>query len=123
MTKQANKKKQMEQVFTDAEAKRAELEQKYKSKVNMAVLAVSADEEPCIAYFRSATTFTKMQCIDLSMQSPMKASATMFEATVIREATDPRVFRQDNDNDAYYLGALQYCGEVIEIAHAYLKKK
>ncbi len=103
-------------------AKRKELEAKYKCKVNMAVLAGEKGEECCIVYFKAATTFTKMQCMDLAIQSPMKASVTMFDATVIKEESDTRVFMQDNDNDTYYLGAVQYCGELIRVARYLLKK-
>jgi hypothetical protein len=121
--KNTDKKTNIDQVYADAEAKRAQLEERLKSKVKVAILTAGADEEPCVVYFRAATTFTKMQCIDLTLQSYMKASATMFEATVIRESSDPRVFQQDNDNDAYYLGAIQYCGGLIRIAKNLLKKK
>ena len=121
--KTTDKKKQIDQVYAEAETKRQQLEERFKGKVKVAILTAGVEEEPCVVYFRAATTFTKMQCIDLTLQSYMKASATMFEATVIREASDPRVFEQDNDNDAYYLGALQYCGGLIRIAKNLLKKK
>jgi len=123
MTKSTEKAKHLEQVYADAETDRLKLEDKLKCKVKVAILSSGADDEPCVVFFRTATTFTKMQCIDMAMQSPMKASATMFDATVIREASDARVFQMDNDNDAYYLGAIQYCGGLIKVARDSLKKK
>ncbi len=123
MTKSTEKANHLEQVYADAETDRLKLEEKLKVKVKVAILTADANEEPCVVFFRTATTFTKMQCIDLAMQSPMKASATMFDATVIREASDPRVFQMDNDNDAYYLGAIQFCGGLIKVARNSLKKK
>lgn len=122
MTKTSDK-KAATQLYTDAEAKRKELEEKYKSHIKMAVLSAGNDETPCVVYFRTATTFTKMQCMDLSMQSPMKASAMLFDATVMRDVSDARVFERDNDNDLYYLGALDYCLEAIVVARDVLKKK
>lgn len=113
----------LKQVLTDAEAKRVQLEEKYKSKIKMAVLSLGKNDNPCVVYFRTANTFTKMQCMDMAMQSPMKASATLFDATVLKEASDARVFERDNDNDAYYLGAIDYCLEQIAVARDVLKKK
>jgi hypothetical protein len=123
MTKSTEKKANHEQLISDAETKRKGLEEKFKSKVRMAVLATGLETEPCVVYFRAATTFTKMQCMDMAMQSPMKASAMLFDATVIRESSDARVFERDNDNDAYYLGAIDYCLELIVLARDVLKKK
>jgi hypothetical protein len=122
MTKTSEKKKDLEQLYSDAETKRKELEEKLKGKVKMTILTTASDEKPCVVYFRTATTFTKMQCMDLAYQSDSKASATMFEATVIREASDARVFQQNNDEDAYYLGALEYCLNSIIVARNALKK-
>lgn len=130
MTKKAEKKdeadesaKQMEQKYNDAEAKRAQLEEKYKGKVKMAFLATSIDEEPCVVYFRTATTFTKTQCIDLAEQSRSRAAERYFEATVIKEESDPRVFMRDNDDDVFYLGALDWCKKQILGASILIKKK
>ena len=122
MTKKASDNANIEKIYTEAEAKRKELEEKYKGKVKMAILSTAGGQEPCIVYFRTATTFTKMQCMDLAYQSYSKASSTLFEATVIREASDVRVFQQNNDEDAYYLGALEYCLNSIIVARNALKK-
>jgi hypothetical protein len=123
MSKSTDKKVKYEQVFTDAEAKRKQLEEKFKGKIRMAILATGLETEPCVVYFRAATTYTKMQCMDVAMQSPMKASAMLFDATVIKESSDARVFDRDNDNDTYYLGAIDYCLEMIVVARDVLKKK
>jgi hypothetical protein len=112
----------MKQVKADAETQRNLLGEKYKTKVKVAIFRASAEDEPCVVYFEPASTFTKMQCMDMAMQSPMKASRTLFEATVIKEESDPRVFQQDNDDDFYYLGAIQYCGDLIRYAVDILKK-
>jgi hypothetical protein len=122
MTKKAEDKKKLEQLYADAETKRAQLAEKYKTKVKVAVFRTGAEDEPCVVYFKSATTFTKMQCMDMAVQSPMKASRILFDATVIKEESDPRVFQQDNDEDFYYLGAIQYCGEQVAYAVNLLKK-
>ena len=61
--------------------------------------------------------------MDLAYQSYSKASATLFDATVIREASDARVFQYNDDNYAYYLGALEYCLNSIIVARNALKKK
>ena len=102
----AKTKGNFEQVYTNAETKKKQLEEKYKGKIKVAIFKASANDEPCVVYFRSANTFTKMQCMDMTYQSPMKASRTLFDATVIKEESDPRVFMQDNDDDFYYLGAV-----------------
>lgn len=73
-------------------------------------------------FFKQANSYTKMQCIDLLFQSPMKAGKLLFEATVIREESDPQVFKQDNDDDEYYLGAIMFCVGKIRAAGAYQKK-
>lgn len=112
-----------DQIYSDAEAKRLQLEEKYKGKIKMAVLAAGLDTEPCVAYFRTATTFTKMQCIDLSYQSPSRSAATYFDATIIREESDPRVFLKDNDEDVFYIGALEWCKKQVMGASSYVKKK
>jgi hypothetical protein len=113
----------MNQAYTDAEAKRAQLEAKYKCKVKMAFLAAPIDEKPCVAYFKTATTFTKTQCIDMAEQSRSKAAERYFEATVLKEESDPRVFIRDNDDDVFYLGALDWCKRQINGASALVKKK
>ncbi len=122
MRKPENEKRNSEQLRADAEAKRLELEARYKGKVNAAILSMGKEDKPCVVYFSAATTFTKMQCMDLSYQSPSKASAMLFDATVIKEASDARVFDRDNDNDAYYLGAIDYCLGLIMVARDLLKK-
>jgi len=121
MTKASEKAKQ-DNVYSDVEEKRIQLEEKYKCKVKAAIFKASQDDEPCVVYFRPATTFTKMQCMDMAAQSAMKASRILFEATVIREASDQRAFQQDNDNDFYYLGAIKFCGEMVTYARNTLKK-
>lgn len=123
MTKKAEEKKDFDQVYAEAELKRKELEAKHKCKVKAAIFRASVEDEPCVVYFKAATTFTKMQCMDLAIQSPMKASAAMFDATVIKEESDARVFQRDNDEDTYYLSAIHYCGELVVIARNTLKKK
>jgi hypothetical protein len=123
MTKSTERTKHLEQVYADAETDRKKLEEKYKGKVKVAVLTLNSEDEPCVVFFRTATTFTKMQCMDLAYQSYSKASATLFDATVIREASDTRVFQQNDDNDAYYLGALEFCLNTIIVARDTLKKK
>jgi hypothetical protein len=133
MTKKAEEKNESEQstvhstknfdrVHEEAESKRIQLEEKYKCKVKMAILAMPGSEEPCVVYFKAATTYTKMQSMDLAYQSFSKASATLFEATVIREDSDARVFVQNDDNDMYYLGALDFCLNAITVARDVLKK-
>lgn len=116
-------KKDFQKVHEEAEAKRKQLEERLKCKVKMSILTMPGDEEPCVVYFKTATTYTKMQCMDLAFQSYSKASATLFEATVIREASDARVFQQNDDNDIYYLGALDVCLNSIMVARDVLKKK
>lgn len=121
--KTAHAKDETEQVYANVEAQRKQLEEKYKTKVRAAIFKASAEDAPCVAYFKSASTFTKMQCMDMAAQSPIKASRTLFDSTVIREESDPRVFLQDNDDDFYYLGAVKFCGELVTYARNTLKKK
>lgn len=123
MTKKTEPKKDFTHAYDEAEAKRKQLEEKYKCKVKMAFLATSLDEEPCVVYFRTATTFTKTQCIDLAEQSRSKAAERYFDATVIKEESDVRVFLRDNDDDVFYIGALDWCKQQITGASILVKKK
>ena len=113
-------------VLTDAidaaEAKRLELETSLGKKVKM--IALKGDENDiCFVYFLLATTETKKRCIDLSYSSLTKAEDFYFTSCVIRDGSDARVFKKDNDEDVFYLAALSYCGEQINTASRIVKKK
>lgn len=124
--------KKVEDIVKKAEAKREELEKipglkgktKY-GKVKVLILnGITVDEEPAIAYFATATTATKQKCIDLmQLGSFSKANEMYFDLTIIREESDKRFFMKDNDDDAYFLKALSWCGEHIQYATEYVKKK
>ena len=110
--------------YEKAETHRIELEKKLNTKVKMAFLCVADNTvEPCVCYFRPATTMTKMACRDLGYSSPSKAAARLFDATIIKEESDKRAFQQDNDNDQFYLAALDWCTLENVKAEAYVKKK
>lgn len=123
-TKEENKAIDYKSAYEQAEKHRLSLEEKLKLKIKMAFLCVRDNSvEPCICYFRPATTFTKMQCRDLSMISQSKADKALFEATIIKEESDKRVFDQDNDNDDFFFAALDWCTMQNQKASAYVKKK
>lgn len=122
--KAVNKGIDFAKVYDDAEKKRIELEAKLKIKVKKLVLAAKPlSDEPCICFFRPATTYTKMQCRDLMYSSPSKAAALLFDCTLIKEESDKRVLIQDNDEDYFYMGALEWCSEQNLIATSFIKKK
>lgn len=123
-TKKEEKKIDYGAAYDAAEKKRIELEAKLKCKVKMAFLVnPSEGSEPCVCYFRVATTATKMKCRDLAVTSPSKADSVLFEATIIREESDKRVFKQDDDEDDFYFAALEWCSTQNGKAAAMVKKK
>lgn len=119
-------------LITDAQKKCAELSEKYKCKINFVVVGddkrgedgtIRADVNPAAAFFKPATTFTKMQCIDILMQSPAKAGTVYFESTILKDESDPRMLKTDNDEDVYHIGAVMYCLNLLQTAGGNLKKK
>lgn len=121
------RKEYFKEIAEKAEQKRAELETTYSQKEGKAVkiklcILGGEDDEPCVAFFRTATTATKKVCIDLMYTSPTKAEDYYLKACLIKEESDKRILAQDCDDDVYYLGALNWCGEQIRTASVYQKK-
>lgn len=115
--------KDIKKILADAELKRVELETKH-GKVDMCIL--SADNDICIGYFKKATTATKMACIDMWGQSITKSSQLYFKATFLKEESDPRMsidITKVNEDDYYYLKALDWCQNQIKYASQVVKKK
>lgn len=90
-----------------AKAKAEELSAKLKKKVRYAMYATSQTEDIALAYYTAPITAFKLRIMDIiSTGSVSRASVALFDATVIKNESDSRIFLKDEDNDLYYMAAL-----------------
>jgi hypothetical protein len=103
--------------------KLAELEKKFGKLDEVTVYEQADKKDPCVIYFKPASTYTKMQCMDVMAVSKTKAGQIFLEATLVKEISDVRVLRKDNDEDTLYIAAVLHCVNKLQASGGYIKKK
>lgn len=107
----------------DTTVKLADLEKKYGKLEEITLYADSDKKDACVIYLKPASTYTKMQCMDVMSVSKTRAGQLLFDATLVKEISDARVLRKDNDEDTFYIGAILHCVNKLHASGGYIKKK
>jgi hypothetical protein len=113
----------MDFLHEKSEKIRAELQEKYKRKIRYSIYTTDETTEPCVVYYNSPPTDVKLRCTDIAIQSITRAANALFMATVLKAESDSRVFKKDEDEDGFYLIALDDCFSHFKKADISVKKK
>ena len=102
------------------DAKAKELSVKHGVKVTPFVFIVEG--ENIIGYLKDPSRMIKMQAIDIREQSKTQAGDLILRSALIQEESDKRILEEKPENDAIYLGAIDFAVNTVSIYREILKK-
>lgn len=103
--------------------KAKQLSDKLNRKVRYALYTGTEKEDAALAYYTTPRTELKLRVTDIMTQSPTRAAVALFDATVLKEESDKRIFEKDEDRDFFYLAALDDVVNQWRKADIAVKKK
>jgi len=120
----------MEKTNAWAEETQKALEEKFSAeagkpvKVHKFKFFGTSKEDVAWLFVKEPDRFTKMQVMDLSVQSLTQAGNLLIQTCGVQEGfSDPRFFDENQENDKLWLGAIMKASELVQFAIAEVKKK
>lgn len=107
----------------EIQAKADELSKKLSVNVLPIVFVDEDTQEQVIGFIKEPARFVKLRAMDKAMTAPMSASAELYDACVIKEESDARLYSDKPENDKYYMGATVEAFKTVEISVNSFKKK
>lgn len=107
----------------DIESKASELEKEHKCKVHPIIFQASKDSEKIVGYIKEPARIVKMRALNKGEIDKMGAGADILECTLIKEASDARIYSEASENDAIYIGACVAALKRIDVMMDVYKKK
>lgn len=104
------------------EARADELSTVHSCKVHALEFIDPETKEQIIGYIKEPNRVTKLRVLDKGMISPISAAAELFEAILIRDESNPRIFSEKPEDDSIYMGAVMECYNTIKVSVNQLKK-
>lgn len=104
-----------------ADEKAVELSAKFKLEVTPFVFYTK--EGFVFGYIKNPDRMNKMKAIDLYEQSRTQAGHLILQTSLIHEESDKRILEESPENDAIYLGAIDFAIKVVQVCAELLKKK
>lgn len=103
-------------------AKAAELAAVHACEVIPLVFRDEIKNEDVVGYFKMPNRATKMRLLDKAMTSPVSAAGDLFEALLIKEASDPRFYSEASANDRYFIGGSTAVFQTVQVSVNQFKK-
>mgnify|MGYP000903571939 FL=1 len=107
----------------EIEAKALDLGVKHNCKVFPLVFKDPENNEDVIGFLKEPPRFVKMRVMDKALSNPISSCAEVLDAYIIKEESDPRIYSESQENDAYYMGATMEVYSIIKISNNKFKKK
>ena len=111
----------------EIENKRHELETKLGCEVHAFVFTDPKTNEIYTGFLQEPDRITKMQCIDMALQSWTLGAKQILDTCILKEESHPYTWEEfygrDSKRDAVYLGALQFSQTLIRRYTDTFKKK
>lgn len=109
----------------EIQAKAEEISKRLGCKVHPLVFQVDEQgSDKVVAFVREPSRIVKQRALDATFQKgPITAGGELFEAVLIKEDSDPRVYVESPENDKFYLGASAACMELVKTSVDQFKKK
>jgi hypothetical protein len=103
--------------------KAAQLSEKHGCKVFPLIFKLDSADENVIGYIKEPPRFVKLRIMDKGLTNPVSSASEVVDAYLIKEESDPRIYSEASENDAYYLGATLEAYNLIVLAVNQFKKK
>lgn len=107
----------------DAEQKAQALSEELKAKVHPLVFTTPQDETPVVGFIREPNRTIKLAVMDKFHTGFYSACDQALQACLLKEHSDPRIFSERQEDDVYYLGAVNELSEMIQYAVNHEKKR
>jgi len=80
-------------------------------------------EIDAVGYVKEPPLQAKMAMLDMALQAPFSCAESVYDAYVIKEESDPRLWNKQPENDAFYLGGLKVASDIVQMYSNQFKKK
>ena len=81
------------------------------------------EDDNVIGYVKEPPRFMKLRMMDKGLTAPISAAAEVYEAVLIKEASDHRCYSEDQKYDKYYMGGSMVVYDSVQMAVDQFKKK
>jgi len=105
------------------ELKSQQLSERENNLVTPIVFVDEDTNEKVVGYIKTPSRLVKLRVLDKSMQSMTTAAADLFEATLLKNDSDPRLSSDRSEHDKYYIAGALEAYKLIEISVNTFKKK
>lgn len=75
-----------------------------------------------VGYIKEPNRMTKLRMLDKAVLGSYTASAEVYDAILIKEESDPRLYSESPEDDKCYFGGVQATFALVEILQNQLKK-
>jgi hypothetical protein len=106
----------------EIQEKAGELGQRENCKVHPLIF-MAEENDRVIGFIKEPPRHVKLRVMDKGLTSPATAAAEVVDAYIIKDASDPRIWDENSENDKYYLGATMEAYNMINMAVNQFKKK
>lgn len=111
-------------VHEKAEERALELQRKLGYfKVHPIVFRDEASGEDIVGFIKEPERIHKQRVMDKAMQGAVTAAADCLKIILIRDASDPRIYSEDQRYDAINMGAVMAVYDLINFSVNTFKKK
>jgi len=115
--------KEVKKVEIDVEAIAKQLSLKYNCKINPIIFQETEESERIIGYIKEPTRMVKARTLDTAANGAITAALNLFEATLLKEESDPRFSSDKSEHDDIVLGGALVTMSTIQIrTNAFIKK-
>lgn len=115
----------LEKAKKAAAEKAAELTAKLGVRINPIVFVNpdSEADEVIVGFFREPNRAAKMMIMDKAMVGGFSAASAVYEAVIVKEESDPRLYSEAPEHDALVMGGIQAVYSRVQLAVDQFKKK
>lgn len=113
----------IEQVIEQAKQKAEELS-KVHGQVHPLVFANADDDgDFVVGFFKEPPRAAKMMMLDRGLAGAYSTANSVLEGVILKDHSDPRLWSESSEHDAFVLGATQAVYARVQLAVDQLKKK
>lgn len=106
------------------ENKAESLSKQYNARVIPVILRDEENEGGwVVGYMKEPNRITKLRMLDKSMQGMITAAAELFEAVLLKDVSDARLYSDMAQHDKYYIGASLAANNFVQTSVDQFKKK
>jgi hypothetical protein len=109
----------------EIEAKKMDLEKQHGVEVHPIVFLVEGaeKEDQVVGFIKEPPFLVKLRVMDKALISPISSAAELLEISLIKEASDSRIYDESPKNDKIRLGAVMAAYGLIKYQVDVYKKK